>query len=512
MARRTQRRSIRSTIRLLALLALVAPRLSWGEPAVTSQDDGYRGIWYAVGNLGGQYVYKYSGGLGTYCAKHKPFAVYCEEVNKTFFCYGGTPKTSNTRLLHMVSYYDHNTGQVPRPTILLDKRTSDAHDNPVISVDDEGYIWILSTAHGTSRPAYIHKSTEPYVIDSFERIAATKDGGEPMNNFSYMQAWHVPPVGFVCFFTHYGDPVARTSFFMTSPDGVEWRWTRLAAIDQGHYQISAVSGAKAASAFNYHPDGQGLDHRTNLYYMESFGTPEFGRTWQAADGTLLTIPLTNPDNPALVHDYQSEGLKVYLKDIRLDQGGKPTILFVTSRGWESGPKNDPRTWRVARWMGRNWDIRTVTASDNNYDMGSLYLEDDATWRIIGPTETGPQAYNTGGEMAMWLSRDAGRNWTKVRTLTRDSERNQTYARRPVNAHPDFYALWADGHGRKTSGSDLYFCDRKGNVWRLPREMKDNVARPEAVYGRDPDLNGDGVLDARDFAVLGKNWLKTRLWP
>jgi len=75
-----------------------------------------------------------------YCAKHKPFSVYCDKVKKTFFCYGGTTKTSNTHLMHMVSYYDHSTGMVPRPTILLDKGTSDAHDNPLISIDDEGYI------------------------------------------------------------------------------------------------------------------------------------------------------------------------------------------------------------------------------------------------------------------------------------------------------------------------------------------------------------------------------------
>ena len=78
-------------------------------------------------------------------------------------------------LLHMVSYYDHATGKVPRPTILLDKLTKDAHDNPVIAVDDRGYLWIFSTSHGTGRPSYIHRSREPYSIDEFERIRCDED-------------------------------------------------------------------------------------------------------------------------------------------------------------------------------------------------------------------------------------------------------------------------------------------------------------------------------------------------
>jgi hypothetical protein len=299
---------------------------------------------------------------------------------------------------------------------------------------------------------------------------------------------------------------------MTSPDGVQWKWTRLAAIHQGHYQISAVSRNKAASAFNYHPNGQGLNHRTNLYYMETTSAPEFGQTWRAANGTILTIPLTSPNNPALVRDYESEGLKVYLKDIRFDDQGKPVVLFLTSYGWQPGPDNDPRTWRIARWTGTNWDITTVTTSDNNYDTGSLYIEDEQKWRIIGPTEVGPQAYNTGGEIAMWISENSGRTWAKVRKLTRNSERNHTYARRPVNAHPDFYAIWADGHGRKSSESTLYFSDKNGNVWALPREMKENFVKPEALYGRGSDLNGDGVVDSEDFAILAADWFETGLWP
>jgi len=204
-----------------------------------------------------------------------------------------------------------------------------------------------------------------------------------------------------------------------------------------------------------------------------------GKTWQTVDGQKLRLPLTDADNPALVHDYRAKGLRVYLKDIRFDGRDKPVILFLTSRGYESGPQNDPRTWTITCWTGKEWQIKPAFVSNNNYDMGSLYIEDNGAWRIIGPTETGPQPYNTGGEMAMWVSEDLGKTW-KVKQLTEGSPHNHTYARRPVNAYPDFYAVWADGHGRKPSPSSLYFCDKEGNVRVLPREMAEDFVRPKLL--------------------------------
>ncbi len=449
--------------------------------AISVKADGYRGIWYMNQPSGDEYVYKYSGGLGTYCAKHQPFAVYCPEVKKTFFCYGGAAADDDRRLLHMVSFYDHATGTVPRPTLLLDKETDDAHDNPVISVDGDGHIWIFSTAHGTQRPAYIHRSVSPYDVEEFEPVPATREGNGkkvPLDNFSYMQVWRVPGGGFACFLTHYRDPATRTCFFMSSRDGVRWgEWRRIAAIHEGHYQVSACDGARAGTALNFHPADQGLNWRSNLYYME---TPDLGATWRAADGTPLEVPLTEPANPALVHDYRREGLNVYLKDTVFDGEGRPVILFLTSRGYEAGPENAPRLWKTARWTGERWDIQEAFSSDSNYDTGSLYVEDDGAWRIVAPTEPGPQPYNPGGEMVMWTSRDQGASWERLAQLTVGSERNHNYARRPVNAHPDFYALWADGHGRKPSGSRLYFCDRAGNVRVLPRAMEADFAEPQKL--------------------------------
>ncbi len=482
---KTTKRSISSWAIAFALLMLCASVSfvsgATGPLTLNQKDTGYRGIWYMNQPSGDEYVYKYSGGLGTYCAKHKPFAIYCDNVNKTFFCYGGTTEDSNRKLIHMVSYYDHRTGKVPKPTILLDKKTSDAHDNPVISMDDGGYIWIFSTSHGTGRPSYIHKSLRPYDVNEFELVKVTKvENGKdvPMTNFSYMQSWYIKGQGFICFFTRYGYPADRTICYMTSKDGEKWsQWLRLAAIDKGHYQISTANDKKAGTAFNYHPNPKGLNWRTNLYYIE---TGDFGRTWHSADGTDISLPLKEAKNPGLVHDYQAEGLNVYMKDIRFDADGRPVILYITSKGYQSGPRNDPRTWTTAQWTGSKWVIRPVTTSDNNYDMGSLYLEEDGIWRIIGPTETGPQPYNPGGEIAMWISPNQGVGWRKERQMTTGSERNHTYARRPVNAHPDFYAFWADGHGRKPSLSNLYFSDKQGNVRVLPRLMNEDFVKPELI--------------------------------
>ncbi|MHC5537003.1 BNR-4 repeat-containing protein, partial [Singulisphaera rosea] len=122
-----------------------------------------------------------------------------------------------------------------------------------------------------------------------------------------------------------------------------------------------------------------------------------------------------------------------------------------------------------------------TTSDHNYDHGSLFIEPDGLWRIIAPTDPGPQPFGTGGAMVMWTSPDEGASWTPTRRLTNDPKRNHSYARRPLNAHPDFYALWADGNAREKSDSNLYFTDKPGtHVWRLPAKVAGDSTTPELV--------------------------------
>ena len=424
------------------------------------QLEGYSGIWYYNQELPSIYKYKYSGGLGTYCAKHIPMAVFSKEENKTFFVYGAS-QPMKCNLLHAISYFNHDTGTVPRPRCLLDKKTRDAHDNPVISMDDEGFIWIFSSSHGVNRPSYIHVSEQPNSIDSFQLVKTT--------NFSYPQPWFIPDKGFMFLFTKYYNG-RRFLSWSKSIDGNTWteeEW--LGGVERGHYQVSGRSGEKVGTAFNFHPEAGGLNHRTNLYYVE---TPDLGKTWTNIAGKQVDVPLLEINNPALVMDYKTHGLLVYMKDIAFDHRGNPMIFYLLSKGYESGPENGLRTWMITRWDGRDWKTNQITTSDSNYDTGCMHYVNQGKIVVLGPMFEGPQPYNPGGEMGLIESDDDGKTWIVPKQLTCNSKYNHTYARKPVNVHPEFFSFWADGNPREVSASRLYYYDYKMNqVYKLPGRME-----------------------------------------
>ena len=441
------------------------------EPELlNAKADGFRGIWYYNQPSGDEYVYKYSGGMGTYCAGHIPMAVYSREAGKTFFTYGGTDARNGT-LLQCVSYFDHATGKLARPTIVFDKHTTDAHDNAVISIDGKGFIYIFSASHGQSRPSAIARSERPYDISKFKVVWT--------GNFSYPQPFYFPGKGFL--FLHAWYVAGRANCLMTgNEDGSVWSdRTRLAYFNSGHYQRAWQFGAeKVGVAFDQHPKDKGLNWRTDIFYMES---DDFGKTWKNAAGEPLALPLSRRDNAALALSYAEKSRNVYIKGVKFDRAGRPVVLYIVSKGYRSGPIDGPREWKLAKWTGAEWrEIDTGIRSDNNYDYAELYIDTDRNWRIIGASETGPQPYNPGGEIAAWASHDAGETWVFEKQLTKGSVRNQNYPRQPLNVNGGFYAFWSDGHGRMPSVSRLYFCDSNLNVFAMPLEFSGDFASPEPM--------------------------------
>lgn len=453
-------------MRYLIICLMVFHLVSHATATETLKADGYQGIWFELGQKS-EYGDKYSGGLGTYTTSHVPLAIYSPKANKTFFVYGGTVP-GKRHLLIMASYYDHATGTVPKPTIVHDKGgVNDPHDNAALTIDGEGRLCVFISGRGNTRPGFIYRAAKPYDIDSFELIHTRE-------KMAYPQPWYVDGKGFLFLFTMYSK--GREAYWMTSPDGRDWTEAKKLAGFGGHYQTSAQRGDEIISAFNYHPGGS-VDKRTNLYFVRS---NDFGKTWKNAAGEPLKTPLSEIKNPSLVFDYESEGRMVYIQDVTYDADGQPVILYVVSSGHQPGFQDPDRTWVTARWKApeKSWELNPVTTSTHNYDVGAIYCEPDGLWRIIGPTAPGPQKWGTGGEMEMWTSANKGKSWNKEKALKTNSDYNHSYARRPVNAQKDFYALWADGHADHLSPSRLYFTTKDGQVFQLPTEMKTETAHPE----------------------------------
>ena len=297
--------------------------------------------------------------------------------------------------------------------------------------------------------------------------------------------------GFLYLFTKYTN--GRELYWSTSKDGKTWAPDQKLAGMGGHYQVTNMLGRRLVSVFNYHPGGD-VDKRTNIYAVQ---TEDLGKTWKTIDGKLINPPLTDHHNDALIYDYESEHKLVYINDLGFDKNGNPVILAIISRDYRPGPKGDPREWMIIHWKNGKWNFHKVCESPHNYDMGSLYIE-NGLWRIIGPTEPGPQRYGTGGEMAMWISKDDGVTWEKIHNITSNSVLNNSYARRPLNAKEDFYAFWADGDADKLSESHLYFSNKNGDkVWQLPYNMKEDFERPKLI-SNDRQKSTDSMSQIKDI--------------
>ncbi|GAB5406712.1 MAG: BNR-4 repeat-containing protein [Aureliella sp.] len=488
-----------SSFRVLVFV-LLSPSLActtYGQdtPAEVRRVDGYKGIWFTLGQYYGKgsagkaysersrkpvfpYGDKYSGGLGTYTAKHTPLAIYSEAAKKTFFVYGGTTAKDERHLLCMISFYDHANHRVPKPVVVHDKQTvDDPHDNPSIAIGDDGHIWVFVSGRGKVRPGFKYRSIRPLSIDGFDLVSTQE--------MTYPQPHFAPGLGCLHLFTKYTG--VRELYWESSKAGRIWTADqKLAGIREpgdsrgGHYQTSARLGNRIGTFFNRHPNGN-VDRRTDLYYVE---TNDFGATWKTVDGNKITTPITKVDSPARAVDFASQERNVYLKDMNFDSQGRPVLLYVTSCGHEPGPPNDPRQFEILRWSGTDWLRSVVCSADHNYNMGSLYIEEDS-WRVCIPDIQGPQPYHAGGEMTYWQSTDQGATWQLAQQITQGSDRNRNYARRPIGAAEPFHAFWADGDPTQLSESHLYFCDATGTrLWRLPYQMRGDWATPERVVQPD----------------------------
>ena len=198
---------------LLGVLSMLPPASAAEKSSTENQPaDGYRGIWYSIGQSKG-FGPKYSGGLGTYPANMVPMACYDAASHTTFFVYGGTTTTSQTDLQIMIGAFHHDDGTVARPTTIRDSGGfSDAHANPAMTIGHDGFIYVVSaTRH--SYGGRIYRSRQPRDHSAFDIVHE--------GYVAYPQIWFHPDIGYTVLHTQYKGN-SRFLFSLTSPDGVTW--------------------------------------------------------------------------------------------------------------------------------------------------------------------------------------------------------------------------------------------------------------------------------------------------
>jgi hypothetical protein len=427
--------------------------------------DGYKGLWYNF-RTSYEHGYKYAGGLATFSSQHNPMAIHSPQVKKTFFVYCGTADPELSHLQIMISYFDHNIRKVARPVIVHDKMgVSDPQDNASLSIDRRGYIWVFVSGRNRTRPGYVFRSDRPWSIENFSQVLR--------DELLFPQAWWID-TSFMLM--HAKSRGGTRLYWSRSGDGQKWTTPAELARMGGHHHITNVLGNRLYSAFSWSPKGN-VDARTNIYLVY---TGDMGKTWNNIEDFQVQVPLKDTVCDALVKDFHSEKKLVYLNDLNFDSAGNPVILAIISSDFRPGPAGEPREWTVIHRKDNTWQFTKVCDLSHNYNMGSIYTG-EKEWRIIGPSDPGPQKYGMGGEMVLWTSTDQGITWKKSDNITSGSSFNNAYARRPVNQNKDFYAFWADGDTEKISESRLYFTNEKCNkVWVLPYEMKKDFEKPLRV--------------------------------
>ena len=505
-------------------------------------------------------VDKYSGNLATYTAKHSPNAV--KKGLFTYFTYSGevaldgfesgNSKIGTTAAVGCshdgarlfknaqgtapalgiyVSRYNHVTGRVAKPVLVHMKCTSDPHDNAVINVDANGYVYVLVSGRDEDRGNFIFRSSSAGSIDGFINFTPAMDNyinhfndlaqaagkGRPFSGDAYRginypkMYWVDEPNGlslgyFRLVYTIYcgtneGETCRNSRQLYSARMHVEGSKASIQGIKplaayKGHYAVANGRGRDIVVAFNVHPNND-LDDRTNIYYMHSV---DGGETWLNARNQVLTLPITRSTDldHVVVREYYDPrnpgpiAQRIYMKDVNFVGTGlnkRPTILYVGSLSVDHLPsKTADHYLAKARWTGDSWMQRRLTnAVDHNYSSGMLFL-DNNKYRVFYPHTDEPKNNALAGGAVAVLDTKATDDATGLPTLITEDVVDPmngsstyltdlcefNYIKSVLNGSHDFVGILSGGNMyqyRKIA--PLFIIDMYGSVRRLPTSFSDN---------------------------------------
>ncbi len=426
-----------------------------------------RGIWYCCGhkvNTLPGHDWVYSGPMATYCAWHRPMAIYAPAVNRTFFVYGNGDNAPT------ISCYDHATGRFAYPVVLGSNPDGDAHRNPTLLIEQGGHLVVFYGAH--CHPTKVLRSLTPYDLSAWEQVSDLPD---PLT--SYPQPWELLP-GEI--FVSYREKRAWTDSewrcAVSRDGGRTWEPSRelvslaecsvygITIAETGafprrlHFVWSRLNGGTEEERQTKHTWAR----RHHIYYACS---DDGGATWRRSDGTPYELPITL-DTQEEIYNCGTHG--VWLKDIQLDAQGRPFVLFI-----DSEVETYRGLWKVGRFDGAAWHFSTIAESDHMYDDGGLAILSDDDIRAYIPS-TPVQPSEDGGEIEEWQSTDGGATWENTKHVTTGSHYSHNNVKIALNHQlgpGDVRMFWSYGDSNSPPETDDVRLHCYGEQWGRGTEIE-----------------------------------------
>ncbi len=431
-----------------------------GTPALSYVDyeeefDRVGGVWHMSGctrRLSPTATTVYGGAHATYCAWTRPMAVYAPSPDRTFFAFGNEDNSPT------VSYYDHRTQTLGPATVPGPNPDMDAHENPHMLIDEDGFIYIFHGSHCT--PTLVKKSVRPYDISKWEEMATITDSS------SYPQPWQLRPGEITVLFRKAATHDAAQSYIKSTDGCASWAKSVDIITPQRRNGVYGVSMAENGPYPRKVHMAWSLTRgdwwqRYHVFYAYS---DDGGITWKKRDGSTYELPITELSSE-MIFESEVPDRGVWLKDIQLDSRGVPYILFI-----DGNTVTYECIWKVATYCDDGWAIYEVAHSDHMFDHGALVMLADDDFRMYGPT-TPSQPYEDGGEMEEWQSTDGGKTWTNTGHLTSGSQYSHNHPKTVFNhGRGDFRVFWSYGDAKNppaTRDVELYYY---GEEQTEPRKM------------------------------------------
>lgn len=394
----------------------------------------------------------YGGPHATYCAWTRPMAVYAPSQQKTFFVFGNAENSP------AISAYDHRT-QAFSPLVVVGRNPDmDAHKNPHLLIDDEGWLYVFYGSHCS--PTHLSKSARPYDTSKWVSMGVVAEAS------SYPQPWQLRPGELTVLFRQGGTHDAGEALVRSTDGGKTWSAPTLIGASppqNGFYAVTTAADGSYPRKVHMAWSVTRGDwwQRYHVYYAYS---DDGAVTWKRSDGRPYTLPITEPE-AELVFRSEVPDRGVWLQDIQLDSQGNPYVLFN-----DGHTLSYDCTWRVARLVDRQWTVQRVASADHMYDHGALALLADGDFRVYLPSHAA-QPHEDGGEIEEWQSADRGLSWTKTRAITSGSKYSHNHVKTAFGSQRgDFRVFWSYGDSTdppETRTVDLYYF---GESLDGPRRM------------------------------------------